>query len=434
MSKFQTLVLVFFGAFILTGLVLLITFKGGSNKDEYPQIVIWGTIPAETFNSFIQQVNLSLGITYKISYLEKKESDFNNDLIENLARGEYPDAVLIPHDMVLSQKDKYLFVPSKNFYEANGQKSLSDDFIEQSEMFVFNSGILALPFTIDPLMMYWNRDILTSAGVALEPKYWDDLAPFIEKITKKDNNSNILRSAVALGEFRNVINAKEIFSALILQAGEKVVLKSGDNVKAVLGTKEGISNQTAMPEDVLAFYGSFSNPTKTSYTWNRSLPNSKNSFLGGNLAVYMGFASEFGDITNKNPNLNFTVSEFPQIKGGLRSTYGKMYVFAFPKASPYVNDAFMTVLSLIQTEPQRIWSSISGLPPIRRDLITERDENQNMNKFKESALISRAWLDPNKFETSKIFQNLIESYSSGLDSPSALINKTKLEIGALIKN
>ncbi len=42
------------------------------------------------------------------------------------------------------------------------------------------------------------------------------------------------------------------------------------------------------------------------------MSDSKNMFLAGDLALYFGFASELDDLKNKNPNLNFDVTLFPQ--------------------------------------------------------------------------------------------------------------------------
>jgi ABC-type glycerol-3-phosphate transport system substrate-binding protein len=62
---------------------------------------------------------------------------------------------------------------------------------------------------------------------------------------------------------------------------------------------------------------------------------SKSLFLSGSLATYFGFASEYYDLKNKNPNLDFDVAPLPQAKGERRAaTYGKMYGFSIVHTTP----------------------------------------------------------------------------------------------------
>lgn len=41
--------------------------------------------------------------------------------------------------------------------------------------------IIAFPLTIDPLVMYWNRDILSNAGIVKPPAYWDEIYSIVKK-------------------------------------------------------------------------------------------------------------------------------------------------------------------------------------------------------------------------------------------------------------
>ena len=49
-----------------------------------------------------------------------------------------------------------------------------------------------------------------------------------ESITERDDSGVITKSAVALGEFQNVLHAKEILGAMIMQAGGDIISVRAD--------------------------------------------------------------------------------------------------------------------------------------------------------------------------------------------------------------
>ena len=98
-------------------------------------------------------------------------------------------------------------------------------FIQQAELYLKTDGSLAVPFIVDPLVMYWNRDSFTNAGIATPPKFWDEFTGLNTKLTQKDVNSNIRKSAIAMGEFTNISHAREILGTLFLQSGNPVTYR-----------------------------------------------------------------------------------------------------------------------------------------------------------------------------------------------------------------
>ncbi len=77
--------------------------------------------------------------------------------------------------------------------------------------------------------------------------------------------------------------------------------------------------------------------------------------------------------------------------------------------------------------------SILYLPPVRRDLIAKGNTDPYLSIFYDSALISKGWLDPDPFQSSSIFQNLIESVVSGREVMSQAINQAHNELNLLLQ-
>lgn len=410
MSKFQIVFIGIFALFIVMGVILFATFKSGS-EEALPSITVWGTLPSNDFTRFVSEYNILLAEPLSINYVQKRVETFNTEYVETLARGGGPDAILVPHDLILKEEDKLVPLP----YEVFPERTFKDTFIQSAELYLTPRGVLAIPFSIDPLLMYWNRDIFTNAGIPTYPRFWNDFSTLTQRITKKDNAANITQSAVALGEFRNIHHAKDILTTLFLQAGDSIVVQTPNGPSVTfgnLGTERGANTRSAVE-----FFTSFSNPSLPLYSWNRALPLSKNYFVAGDLATYFGFASELGDIRAKNPNLNFDVAPLPQLAAGQnRVTYGKIHAFALAKSVKDPNATFSILSLLTSKDALKTWGNISGLPPVRRDLLAENPTDPYLAIFYDAALTSRTWVDPDPIATGNIFQSMIESVISSRET------------------
>ncbi|MFQ5662109.1 MAG: extracellular solute-binding protein [Candidatus Paceibacteria bacterium] len=430
MSIFRIGIIAVFVVFAVIG-VLAFSGVGGIGGDDnnIGEVEIWGTIPEGLMKAMFNDINIEIDNFAGVRYVEKDPNTYNAEFVEALASGRGPDLFLLPHDSIVRHSDKLIELPYKSFSE----REFKSTFIEEGEMYLTETGILGLPFTIDPLVMYWNRDIFQNAGVANPPEFWDELFVLSPKITQRDLASNITRSFTALGEFRNVENAKEILSALIIQSGNPIIASSGGELRSVI--RENIGFSTSPAESAVRFYTEFSNPVKSVYSWNRSLQNSKQLFAAGDLAIYFGFASELTDIIRANPNLNFDVSLLPQLRdSNKRVTYGKMSAFAVPRASANPTGAFITGIMLTDAVNVFAFSQAIGLPPVRRDLLSNRPTDAFSSVFYDSALISNAWLEPDSAGADDIFQNMIESVTSGRARLSEAINIADEELNLLLNS
>ncbi len=428
-SKFQIITIAIFVICIIVGVALFATYKSESTNTELPVISIWGTFPAESVNNLMQKINSTSNFQISINYTQKSKDKFDQDFIEALARGAGPDAILIPQNMILRHRDKVLPIP----YSILSERDFKNTYIAQAELYLSNDGALAIPFTIDPLVMYWNKDIFTNARIALPPKYWDEFDNLISKINTKDSNSNIRRTAIAMGEFANINNAKEILGSLILQYGNPVVSNKGDALVSSLG--DGQYSGSRLTTSAVELFTKFSDPNNADYSWNRSLPNSKSAFLSGSLATYFGFASELFDIKQKNVNISFDVTTLPQIRDAKNSVnYGSMYGLSIVKASK--NQSSVYTIFKILTDPSALASlnQITYLPPVRRDMIATGSSDPYQSIFYDAALISKSWLDMNSSRTNQIFQKMIESITSGRTNVYDAIQTASGELDLSLQN
>lgn len=407
MSTFKIAVIGTFGAFLFIGIIVFAMSKGGFSKSN-ANLVVWGTLSNEAFQALYDKTSIRESDTIKIKYEKKNEADFDREYIEALAEAKGPDIVILRDDHVYKHRNKLYTLPYKSYPERN----FKDTFIEEAETFLTPEGVTAIPLMVDPLVMYWNRDIFTNNSITQPPQYWDQIYSIIDKTTRRDNNANVTNSTIALGEWRNINNAKEILSMLFLQAGTSITKRKDNSTRSVL--LEQVGDGMTPGQTALNFYTQFTNPTSNYYTWNRSLPTSQNMFLSGNLAMYIGFASELFSIQEKNPNLNFDVTYVPQNRDTKKKVvFGHMYFMSVSKQSKYTQDAFTALIALTEPKAIKALEIETNLPPVRRDMLGEKQEMAFRTVFYNSALISKTWIDPEPSTSSNTFRDMIESITSG---------------------
>lgn len=425
MTKFQLVLTGIFALLVIAGVIIFSSYKGGSQNAV--EVVIWGTISQSDFNDVIQKTSLYQSKEYNIKYVEKSKENFDADFIESLAAGNGPDIFMLPSEKILKHRNKIFPIP----YNVFTQRQFKDSFIEGSEIYMAQEGVLALPVLVDPLVMYWNRAVFTGAKITEPPKYWDEFYNLANLISKKDGALNISQSLVAFGEFANISHAKQIILNLAMQAGTPVTTWNGD--KAISVFNYTFNKPTIPAEAAVNFYTEFANPVKSSYSWNRSLSNSTNYFLSGDLALYFGFASEVAVLQLKNPNLNFDVASVPVSReGGTDVSFANFEAFAITKSSKNINAAFTVVSILSGKESASALSEALDLPPVRRDLLGQRQTDAYKSVFYESAIKSETWLDPSPTETDAIFKDMIESITSGRARTGEAVTKVNRELSGLL--
>jgi maltose-binding protein MalE len=363
-----------------------------------------------------------------VSYVQKKPATYNAELLNAMASGSGPDLFLVSQDQVYSFQNKITPIP----YSAVSQAQFINSFIDEGQLFLTSSGALALPFSIDPLVMYWNRGLYATAGIASAPVYWNDFLTIAPKITSLDASSNVRQAAVALGTWQNVDNAKAILSTLFMQAGDSITaLNASGSTVSVFGATP-MNAPTNPAESALRFYTEFADPSKTSYSWNSSLAQSSDAFASGDLATYFGFASEYAALAARNPNLSFGVSVLPQLQGNsTHSTFGNMEGVAISRTAANPNGALAVAEALTGQQAISLLVQAVALPPVRRDVSINTANNAPMQVFVESSLIAHAWLDPAPAQTDTIFKTMVNEVLSGASAPAAAVGEAAQALGQL---
>lgn len=429
----QIILLIVSGLAIIAAVIMFAAYRSGSGGTVYQDVVLWGTIPEQTFMEVVRELQADNDIYEALKYIEKDPLTYEDDLLQSLAEGTGPDLVLLTEKEVLTNQPRMQQIPFESF----PLRTYQDMFLEESNLLVTQTGIIGFPFLIDPLVMYYNKDILSNNGYARPPETWTEILSITPTITQKDSSFNITKSTIALGSYDNITNAKDIFWMLTLQAGNPVIeryMDEQDGVEKYRSIFNNTLNFTLNPAYASTnFFTQFSNPTKTVYTWNRSLPQSQTSFVSGDLAFYLGYASEFQTIRRINPNLNFDVTLVPQSQSSDRKvTYGSMSLFTIPKTTKNANGALNMILALTSKEAQQLFSQRLGIPSVRDDLLaTASVANSFETIFNRSAIISRGILEPDVKQSNAIIKELIDTIVSGQYEVSVAVERAQEKLRLL---
>ncbi len=430
-SKFQLILLVVFGAFVIIAVLIFSgAIKIGKNTASTAgtPVVLWGSISKSTMTPLVDKINEN-NTAFKLSYQYVNQNEFDRELIEALASGKGPDLIFLPNDLVIRYSDKVYPIPFSNY----PLKQFQDTFISEADLYLGSKGIFGLPVTVDPLVLYYNKAMLDSSGIALPPKTWQDIVALIPRLTSVDESYNISQSTIALGEFDNISNAKEIISLLMMQFGTPIISRSGDKLVSSVNDVIGSGQYRPGPR-ALEFYTKFSNPSEnTMYTWNAGLGNSREIFIAGNMGFYIGYASELFYIKERNPNLDFNVTLVPQIEGAkLKTTYGRMNSIAITKNSKNVASSFAVATQLTNPQFAGFIATALSLPPARRDLLSQPQTSSYAQVFFQSSLVSKGWYDPSSSDTTTLFKDALRKIKTGAENPDQVTNNLDTQFDILL--
>jgi multiple sugar transport system substrate-binding protein len=431
MSTFQIIVTAIFVALIIVGVGVFALFGGAFGNSSIGAVTIWGTADGQAMDNILQTLRSQDKSFQDVNYVQMDQATYQSGLINAIAAGRGPDLFMMSNEQVGAFADKIATIP----YSAVSQSAYINSYVSAANVFLNSAGAWALPFTIDPLVMYYNRDLLSSAGVGQVPQYWNDILAVAPKITSLDSSQNVQRSAVALGTWSNVQDAKAILSALFMQAGDPIIGRDGQGyLTSVFGQTPANSAENPA-QSALQFYTEFANPSKTSYSWNRSLPNSAQAFVAGDLAIYFGFAGEMSAIAQQNPNLHFGVAVLPQLQGSsVHLTYGLLTGLAIPHNAANAKGALVIAQKLTNQAAIQAVVAATGLPAVRTDVGVDTSANAAAQVFSQSALIARGWFDPDAAATDGIFKAMIESVTTGKSDPAQAVSDASQSFTALFSH
>lgn len=430
-GKFLNFKSILLGVAVFAIVIALLGFSGkipffdstSSSQKLTGKVKVWGTIPQDSMSDFVNLFNKEAK-TYTMEYKEVAYNQINSKLISALADGTGPDLIIGPSEIAFANLSRIYPVSLSTIPESTYRNT----FVDAGSILIYPPyGYIALPVSVDPLVLYYNRDILSSNGFLNPPKTWGDIYNYQTKITKRDNGGNITLSTIAFGTYDNIPHISDILISMIFQQGQNPVEEystkdnEGNSVSGYKVLFDESSNESGISplNAALAFTKDFSDTQKDTYNWNAKSENALTEFISGNLAFYIGYASEAAYIKSSNQKLYFDYTYLPQADGSkVSATFGKLNTIFMLRTSPGASDTSLAyqVMIALATGPfsQNLVGVSGGLSSLKSYLAENISSgDQSAEIFGNSALISKSFYDLHRSSLESLMREAIRQVYNG---------------------
>lgn len=430
LSLFQTILLGAFGMSALIGLFVFATYTSSGGAGGVGTVVIWGTLPQKDMQNTLAEATKVDAAFKNVSYVEKDPATLASDIAVSIATGSSPDIILASQEELYGLTKFIQPIPNSTL----PVNTFTNTFIKEGEVFTApgGQGYYGMPFLVDPLILFSNRAILSNSGIPRPPATWEGLIGLVPNIAVLTPTRQVTRGLIGLGTYSNVRNARGILSALFLQQGIPMTAYStSGTIGADLGSNS--KKNGADGSSVLGFYTQFADPSKVSYTWNSSLPDSEQMFISGDLALYIGYASRASFLKAANPNLDFIASSLPQSGvSKAKRTYGLLYAFMISRGAKNAAGAYQVAALFANTNEQAAAAAVTGLAPANIGELGNVSSSDPVAAVAyASALYSEGWLSPAVAGVDQVFSGMIRDVISGRSELSGALSDAESSLTSL---
>lgn len=410
LRPFELALVIIFTVLLVLSLVLISTHKASTNATAsgltgvIGTVQIWGTLPDYGVEPILEELRDEDDKYDFVTYKYIQADQFDAELLAALADGEGPDIILTSQEKLVDMRKRIQPIS----YESLPLPDIQNLYVDGAGIFALSDGMYAYPIAIDPLMMYWNKDIIATEGFLAAPTTWEEFVnTMFPDLIKRDFSRTIERGVIAMGEYDNVRNAFGALSALIIQGGTEIVTETASD-KYLIKIRSSVSGDDPLVA-AADFYTRFSKPSNALYSWNRSYEEDRSEFTGGNLAFYLGYGSEALLVEKLNPNLSFGLAEIPQGESAtVRRTYARFYGLSLLNSADNKNGAKNIMLTLSSAVVAPKIAISCSMVPAHRSAISAGSNNIYGRATYKSATIARGWLNPNLEVSNDIFKTMTE--------------------------
>ncbi len=425
-------IVVFFFVLIV-GAVLLAgnTGKKNTGSKEQVELVWWKPFndrsDMEALISEYQKVRKNV----TIKYVKKNINTYEEELLNAIASGNSPDIFSIHNDWLPKHIDKMAPITeglmSQREYEDAFVDVAADDFIKDGKIY-------SMPLTVDVLGLYYNKDILGSAGIFTPPKTWLEVTSDVQKITKIDAEGNFTRSGISLGTSTNINRSTDILLLLMLQNGTQFY--NATYTTARFNQDISANGENYNPgEMALSYFTQFAKPSNKAYTWNNRADNSVDAFVQGKLGMMLSYSYMAPTLRAKAPNLNWGVVGVPQVDtSDLKVNFANYWGESVSKTSKKQAAAWDFLKFITQHDVLAKYQAKIKSPSSRKDLLKDQSKDLDLGVFAENAITAKGVYksDANQFEI--IFLKMIDDVNLRGKDPDDAINAAVSQVNNLLRD
>lgn len=390
-------------------MLALVSFScGGTNASAKRVVLKWVKPfePTENVQGLIQAYQTKHP-NVRIEYTTTSDIDnYPQDLLNSLASGSGPDIFSINNNWLPQYIDKIVPTTEKQW----AFKDYKETFVDAATAdLTKDNKIYGVPLAVDSLGLYYNKDILGTARIALPPKTWDELSSDVRAITQTDSRGYFKVSGAALGTNRNINRSVDILYLFMLQKGAVAWSADGQNPTFDRAVQVSGTNVNA-GVDALTYYTSFAQPQNPNYTWNDQSDYSIDAFANGRAAFLFAYSYAAATIAAKGPNINYDVALVPQPSlDGPRVDFANYYGEVVSKQSQNADWAWDFLKFISSKENLDKYYAVHKQPASRKDLIALQINDPQIGTFAHANLTAKTFYKPDQVKVDTIFGTMIDN-------------------------
>ncbi len=433
----KKLLIVGIGVLVVVVVLVLFFMKvlGDRVPAERATLEFWGTFDEpKLYRKIIDDYEAEhplIDVVYKQYTFE----DYEKALLSGFAAGTGPDIWLMHNTWLPKHADKISPLPEVIAGSDDPLftfKQFKDQFVDVAvaDLTRDEKTIYAIPTYVDSLALYYNKDILNSAGISVPPRTWEDFVRAVDILTTQDDRNNITKSAAAIGTSRNINRSTDLLMLLMLQSG--VRMTNADNTGASFSRPvDGIN----VGELSLQFYTDFANQAKPDrYTWNDQQQYSIDAFAEGNTAMMLNYSHHITTIRARSPRLNFHVAPAPQPeRAAFAVNFGNYWAPTVARESEHPEEAWKFLVHLATSQATLDYLSASDRPAARRDLIEAQRNDPDLGTYAVQALSARSWYQADNTAIESIFAKMIDAVNFNRSSVKDALQEAENQVSVIME-
>ena len=169
-------------------LLMVMTLAPVSSAQDAVTLKLWTTVKPEGTTQAMVDLFMEKNPNIIVEWEEFpwSDSEWALRLTTALAANDLPDVIVAPQ-VGISWYIQGFLQPFNDLVERD---EIDMDLWSEAwlNLSIFNDDIIGLPFEGSAMLLYYNADLLTEAGVPLEPPAdWDELLDYADKLVKRDD-------------------------------------------------------------------------------------------------------------------------------------------------------------------------------------------------------------------------------------------------------
>jgi ABC-type glycerol-3-phosphate transport system substrate-binding protein len=216
----------------------------------------------------------------------------------------------------------------------------------QQDFTAKDGNIYAMPWEIDGLAVFYNKELLSSAGYNAPPLDWDSFIELAQELTTKNTAGQIVTSGLAIGTAENITHSADILSYLMLLNGSDLIDSTYTTTN--LTSSEALS--------AINTYTQFSQGDNA--LWTTDLRNDLEMFYAGKLAMMFAPSWRAFDIIKAAPTVEFGIAPTPQLTNNEPIYYSMYWGDAVSSTCQYPEVAWEFIKYLVDHQ-EEIFSASS---------------------------------------------------------------------------